>query len=180
MACRDLPIVSERSGVLWTDDQQDCDTRGALGLQIPERCRRTRRDPHNTCVPCRQPSRWVVTVGRYLQVWGLSPQRRVRRAYERNEAAIAAWLKREYPAIARRAKREKAVIYWGDEMGLRSDHVTGTSYAPVGQTPVVRATGSRFGCNMISAITNKGALAFMVFQGKFKAGSGADKRTWCE
>lgn len=30
-------------------------------------------------------------------------------------------------------------------------------------------TGQRFGCNMISAITNKGALAFMVFEGKFKA-----------
>jgi len=54
-------------------------------------------------------------------------------------------------------------------MGLRSDHVTGTSYAPVGQTPVVRATGQRFGCNMLSAITNKGALAFMVFEGKFKS-----------
>jgi transposase len=111
----------------------------------------------------------LVTVGRYLRAWGLSPQKPVRRAYERNDAAIARWLKREYPAIARQAKREHAVIYWGDEMGLRSDHVTGTSYAPVGRTPVVRATGQRFGCNMISAITNKGALAFMVFQGKFKA-----------
>jgi transposase len=111
----------------------------------------------------------LVTVGRYLKVWGMSPQKPVRRAYERNDAAIARWLKQEYPAIARRAKREKAAIYWGDEMGLRSDHVTGTSFAPVGQTPVVRATGQRFGCNMISAITNKGAMAFMVFQGRFKA-----------
>ena len=111
----------------------------------------------------------LVTVGRYLQAWGLSPQRPVRRAYERNEAAIARWLRRDYPAMARQAKREQAVIYWGDEMGLRSDHVTGTSDAPKGHTPVVRATGSRFGCNMISAITNKGALAFMVFQGTFKA-----------
>lgn len=111
----------------------------------------------------------LVTVGRYLRAWGLSPQKPVRRAYERNEAAIARWLKQEYPMIARQAKREHAVIYWGDEMGLRSDHVTGTSYAPVGHTPVIRATGQRFGCNMISAITNKGALAFMVFQGKFKA-----------
>jgi transposase len=111
----------------------------------------------------------LVTVGRYLWAWGLSPQKPVRRAYERNDAAITRWLKQEYPAIARQARREKATIYWGDEMGLRSDHVTGTSYAPVGQTPVIRATGQRFGCNMISAITNKGALAFMVFEGKFKA-----------
>lgn len=110
-----------------------------------------------------------VTVGRYLAAWGLSPQKPARRAYERNDAAIERWLKQDYPAIAGQAKREKAVIYWGDEMGLRSDHVTGTSYAPVGHTPVIRATGQRFGCNMISAITNKGALAFMVFQGGFTA-----------
>jgi len=110
-----------------------------------------------------------VTIGRYLKAWGMSPQRPVARAYERNDAAIERWLKHDYPAIARAAKREKAEIYWGDEMGLRSDHVTGRSYAPVGETPVVRATGQRFGCNMISAITNKGALSFMVFKDKFAA-----------
>lgn len=109
----------------------------------------------------------LTSVGRYLKAWGLSAQKPVRRAYERDDAAIARWLDEEYPAIARQAKREKAAIYWGDEMGLRSDHVSGTSYAPVGQTPVIRATGQRFGCNMISAITNKGALSFMVFTGKF-------------
>lgn len=108
------------------------------------------------------------TVGRYLRAWGLSPQKPVRRAYERNDEAIARWLDEEYPAIVQEAKREKAAIYWGDEMGLRSDHVSGTCFSPLGQTPVVRATGQRFGCNMISAITNRGALAFMVFQGKFQ------------
>lgn len=111
----------------------------------------------------------LTSVGRYLKAWGLSAQKPVRRAYERNEEAIARWLAEDYPAIAQQAKRAKATIYWGDEMGVRSDHVTGTSYAPVGQTPVIRATGQRLGCNMISAITNKGALAFMVFTGKFVA-----------
>lgn len=111
----------------------------------------------------------LTTVGRYLRAWGMSPQKPVRRAYERNDAAIAQWLSKEYPAIARQARRDGATIYWGDEMGLRSDHVAGTSYAPLGQTPVIRATGQRFGCNMISAITNRGGLSFMVFQGKFTA-----------
>ncbi len=64
----------------------------------------------------------LTTVGRYLAGWGMSPQKPVRRACERNDAAIARWLRTEYPAIARDAKREKAVIYWGDEMGLRSEH----------------------------------------------------------
>jgi transposase len=111
----------------------------------------------------------LTTVGRYLAAWGMSPQKPVRHAYERNAAAIERWLQKEYPAIAREAKQERAVIYWGDEMGLRSDHIAGTSFAPVGHTPIVRATGQRFGCNMISAITNRGALAFMVFHGRFDA-----------
>lgn len=109
----------------------------------------------------------VTTVGRYLKAWGMSAQKPVRRAYERNDAAIARWLRVEYPAIARQAKRERATIYWGDEMDLRSDHVTGTSFALVGQTPIVRATGQRFGCSMISAITNRGQVAFRVFHGTF-------------
>ena len=110
----------------------------------------------------------LTTVGRYLKAWGMTPQKPVRRAYERNDArSSAGWLRSIRRWLAD-AKRERATIYWGDEMGLRSDHVTGTSYAPFGQTPVVRATGQRFGCNMISAITNRGALAFMVFQGKFQ------------
>ena len=110
-------------------------------------------------------SKW--TAGRYLKAWGMSAQKPVRRAYERNDAAIERWLKEDYPQIAKEAKQEKATIYWGDEMGLRSDHVSGTSFALKGETPVVRATGQRFGCNMISAITNRGKLNFMVFEGTF-------------
>lgn len=109
----------------------------------------------------------LTTVGRYLKAWGMSVQKPVRRAYERNDAAIARWLRQAYPTIARQAKRERAMIYWGDEMGLRSDHVAGTSYALVGKTPIVRATGQRFGCNLISAITNRGHVVFRVFHGKF-------------
>ena len=109
----------------------------------------------------------LTTVGRYLVGWGMSPQKLGRRVYERNDAAIARWLRMAYPAIARDTKREKAVIYWGDEMGLRGDHVAGTSYAAMGQTPIMRAAGQRFGCNMISAITNRGYLASMLFHGKF-------------
>lgn len=86
--------------------------------------------------------------------------------------AIARWLRLEYPAIAREAKRAGAAIYWGDAMGLRSDHIAGTRYAPMGQTPIVRATGQRFGCNMISAISNRGQLAFMVFHGSRAEGVG--------
>lgn len=109
------------------------------------------------------------TAGRYLRRWGMTPQKPMRRAYERDPAAVAAWLKEQYPAIRRRAKEENALILWGDEMGLRSDDPVGRSYAPRGKTPVVDATGKRFGCNMISAIGNLGQLWFMVFAGQLDA-----------
>jgi transposase len=109
----------------------------------------------------------VWTAGRYLRHWGLTPQKPVRRAYERNPAAVQRWLKEEYPAILAKAKQEKAEIHWGDEMGLRSDHQSGRSYSKRGRTPVIAGTGQRFGCNMISTITNRGTLRFMVFRKRF-------------
>jgi transposase len=109
----------------------------------------------------------VWTVGRYLKTWGFTPQKPVRQAYERNPKAVQAWLEREYPAIRRRGQQEKAEIHWGDEMGIRSDHQTGTSYGRKGKTPAIPGTGKRFGCNMISSITNRGRLSFMVFQRRF-------------
>ena len=104
------------------------------------------------------------TVGRYLGRWGFTPQKPM----ERDPEAVRKWLTEQYPAIRTRAKRESAEIYWGDEMGLRSDHVTGTSYGKRGRTPIVPGTGKRFGCQMLSALTNRGHLLFMVFKGRFE------------
>ncbi len=111
----------------------------------------------------------VRTVRRYLARWGFTPQKPVRRAYERDDAAVRRWLEQEYPAIREAAKQEKALIYWGDEMGVRSDHQAGRSYAPKGQTPAIAGTGQRFGCNVLSALTNRGHLDFMVFKKGFTA-----------
>ena len=111
----------------------------------------------------------VWTVGRYLKRWGLTPQKPVRRAFERDPVAVQRWLQEQYPAIAAAAKRERARIHWGDEMGLRSDHQAGTTYGRRGQTPVVPGTGQRFRCNMISMVTNRGQLAFMIFKERFTA-----------
>lgn len=111
----------------------------------------------------------VWTVGRYLRAWGLTPQKPVRRAYEQNPVAVRKWLEEEYPAIRELARAMRAHIHWLDEMGLRSDHQAGRSYGRRGETPVVFGTGQRFRCNMISSITNRGRLAFMVFRQRFTA-----------
>lgn len=109
----------------------------------------------------------VWTAGRYLKRWGFTPQKPMRRAYERSDEAVRRWLTEEYPAVRQRAKAQGGEVYWGDEMGLRSDHVAGRSYSVKGKTPVVAATGRRFGCNVISALTNRGQLNFMVFKDRF-------------
>lgn len=110
------------------------------------------------------------TVGRLLGSWGFTPQKPVRRAYERDPDAVRRWLDHDYPAIERLAREMNAEIHWGDELGLRSDHQAGTSYSPRGRTPVILGTGRRFRCNMISTVTNRGRLAFMIFDGRFTAG----------
>jgi len=108
-------------------------------------------------------------LGRLLRHWGFTPQKPARRALEQNPEAVEYWLKERYPAIQRRAKAEKGEIHWGDEMGMRSDHQTGRTYGRKGQTPVITKTGKRFSGNMISSITNRGTLRFMLFKGSFSA-----------
>jgi len=109
----------------------------------------------------------VSTVGRWLKAWGFTPQKPLRRAIEQNPVDVQKWLNQEYPHIKQEAKKEDAEIHWGDEMGMRSDHQAFRSYGKKGQTPVIQGTGQRFGCNMISTITNLGTLRFKVFHGSF-------------
>jgi transposase len=109
----------------------------------------------------------VWTVGRYLARWGFTSQKPVRRALERDPEAVRRWLDKKYPAIRKDAKRLRATIYWGDEMGLRSEHQAGTTYGRRGRTPAIPGSGRRFGCNMLSALTNRGRLVFMVFRDRF-------------
>jgi transposase len=109
----------------------------------------------------------VWTVGRYLRRWGLTPQKPARRAYEQDPEAVRRWLEVEYPEIRKQAKAEEAEIHWGDEMGVRSDYQAGYTWGRKGRTPVVRGTGQRFRCNVISTLTNQGVLRFRVFRENF-------------
>ncbi len=66
-------------------------------------------------------------------------------------------------------KAEGATIYFADEAGIRSDYHAGTTWAPIGRTPVVKATGARFSLNMLSAVSAQGARRFMVHEGTVNA-----------
>jgi transposase len=107
----------------------------------------------------------VRTMGLYLERWGFTPQKPMKKAYEQSPAAVKKWLDEDYPVIAACAKLEGAEIHWGDETGLRSDDVRGRSYAPQGQTPVIRVNNKRHGLSVISTVTNKGTMRWKAFDG---------------
>jgi transposase len=120
----------------------------------------------------------VWTVGRYLKRWGFTPQKPLKRAYERDPDAVARWLETEYPQIREQARKEDATLWWADEMGMRMDDQGGRSYSMKGHTPVIpgslprlaqQAGGQRARCSMMSAITNRGQLCFHVFRGQLNS-----------
>ena len=111
----------------------------------------------------------IAQIGRYLKQWGFSVQKPIYKAYEQDPKEVKRWKEEEYPKIKQQAKQEKAVVYFGDETGMRSDHTAGKSYAKKGKTPVIKKTGKRFNVNMISAVSTQGSKRFMLYKGKFNS-----------
>ena len=105
----------------------------------------------------------INTMGDYLRSWGYSPQKPKKKAYEQCSKKVQKWLDEEYPAIKKKASLEKAEIHWGDETGVRNTSQHGRSYAPKGKTPVKKSMAKRFSVNMISTVTNRGKVEFMVY-----------------
>lgn len=107
----------------------------------------------------------LASVSRLLAQLGFSCQKPLYRAYQRDPESVEKWKKEEFPKIQKRAKKEGATIYFQDESGIRSDFHAGTTWAPKGQTPIIEATGARFGLNIVGAITPKGQMQFMIVKG---------------
>lgn len=110
-----------------------------------------------------------VQIGRLLKQIGFSKQKPLERAYQQDPVEVAKWLKKKYPAIKREAKKEKRVIYFSDEAGFHATAQYGSTWAPSGETPIVKSTGQRQKVNCISAISNRGKLRFMLYKERFTA-----------
>jgi transposase len=113
----------------------------------------------------------LVSVGRLLAQLGITGQKPLQRALERDEALVRQWLKQDYPRIKAQALRENAEIYFGDAAHMRSDHHAGRTWGKKGETPIVASTGARYRMSLISAVTARGHMRFMV---KEKGGVNAD------
>ncbi len=104
-------------------------------------------------------------VGRLLAQLGLTSQKPLYKAIQKDESLVKIWLKKIYPEIKSRAKSEKADIYFGDAAHIRSDHHAGRTWGIKGKTPVVQSSGARFSFSLISAISSRGLMRFMVREG---------------
>jgi transposase len=113
----------------------------------------------------------LTAVGRLLASLDITPQKPLRRAYERDPAAVRLWERESYPELRKRAKRLGARILFSDEAGFQSDPVLGRTYGLRGQTPVVKTSGQRQSLNVISAINARGEFWAVTYTGKLNAES---------
>lgn len=111
----------------------------------------------------------LASVGQLLGRLGLTPQKPLQRAYQRDPEAIAAWKSETFPKLAARAKRSGADIWFWDELGFRADSVHGRTWGKKGQTPVVAVPGQRQTVSAASAVNAKGAFWCMTYKGGLNA-----------
>jgi transposase len=113
----------------------------------------------------------LTSVGKLLAALEITPQKPLRRAYERDPKAIQLWLDETYPTIKKRAKKLGAQIFFLDEAGFQSDGPLGRTYGLKGKTPVVETSGQRQSINVISAVNARGAFWAATYAGKLNAES---------
>ena len=113
----------------------------------------------------------LTSVGKLLARLDITPQKPLRRAYERDPQAVALWLAETYPGLKRRAKREGAMIFFLDEAGFQSDPPLGRTYGLKGSTPVVKTSGQRQSINVISEVNARGAFWAATYEGKLNGES---------
>ena len=134
------PAQFKLKGCMWTRDSVQELIKQKYGITMPNR-----------------------TVGEYLRRWGFTVQRPAKRETNQKAEQVEAWLNEEYPAIHRKAKAENAEIFWGDETAVQNVANYARGYALKGKTPVVKVQAKKMHINMISAISNRGGLHFLLY-----------------
>ncbi len=107
----------------------------------------------------------LVPVRRVLRRLGLTPQRPQFRASQQNAAAVRTGIAATYPAFARRAQEQGALLPWADEAGRTSHSPRGTPWGCRGRTPGVQPTGRRLRLHRLSASSPSGAMYAMIHPG---------------
>ena len=111
----------------------------------------------------------LTAIGELLAKLGLTPQKPLERAYQRNPEAIEKWKRETFPFIAGAAKAAGGEVYFWDESGFRADTVQVKTRGKRGETPVVARPGQRQSISAASAVNSKGAFWYSTYQGGLNA-----------
>jgi transposase len=111
----------------------------------------------------------MTAVGALLAKLGLTPQKPLQRAYQRDPEAIEKWRCERFPAIAKQAKAAGGEVYFWDESGFRADTVHGRTWGKKGQTPVVERPGQRQSISAASAVNRQGGFWYCTYKGGLNA-----------
>ena len=111
----------------------------------------------------------VTAVGRLLAELDITPQKPLRRAYERDPVAIKQWTTEVFPRLRARAKQAGAKIFFLDEAGVRSDQVLGRTWGLRGKTPEVPTSGRRQSVSAISAVSGRGEFWYEIYTERLNA-----------
>jgi transposase len=137
-----------------------------LGIAAPLWSRRAVRDLIQKEYHVRMPVR---TVGAYLHRWGYTAKRPRRHAKKQDPEEVRQWLAETYPGIEQRARQEDAEIHWCDETGVAADEHPRCGYARQGEPALMAVPDPHLRINVISTVTNQGALRFMTYKGAMNA-----------
>ena len=154
--------------------EQEKEIRGIIVDRYPEQlklpgCMWTRSNIRDLIKRMYKTDMPLSTLGYYLERWGFSVQRPKKQAYKQDAKKVDHWLNTEFPGITERAKAEDAEIHFGDEVGVQNTANYAKGYAPIGQTPVVKVESKKMKANMLSSISNRGKLRFMVYKGNMNS-----------
>lgn len=111
----------------------------------------------------------TTNIMRWLKRWNFTTQKPQRKASQQDEQAVQRWLSEEWPKIVKHARRWQAMLYFQDESGVSLTAVMGKTWAPKGQTPIVKVTGKRGGLCVTSAISPAGKMVFRIEKEKINA-----------
>ena len=102
------------------------------------------------------------TVSMHLKKMGLSYQKPLYRAVERDPQEVEHFINIKFPMIQRVAEKLGADIGFEDEAGIGLSTHSGRTWGLRGRRPVVEATDQRGGYNVLSIVTNEGKMNYSI------------------
>lgn len=103
-------------------------------------------------------------VARLLTELEWTPQAPIIRAIQRDEKAIGRWRAKVWSELRRQARRERRVLVFEDESGFYLLPGVVRTYAPKGQTPVIRQKVTRDHLSVMGGMTPEGKVYTLARQ----------------